>query len=402
MLRAERCSDSSRRARACASSRELGELRLALLARAVELGAHVEDGVALDDHAVPELLDVGHQRPVLAAGEVEVLVAAEQVAERFGGEQRLEGVERPALVDVDQPPLEHRAALGQVVLGQDQLGARAVELAREPADLPLDLVHDPLGGLALALEVAELVVDVVHLALEPLLLLLQPVALAADLLEALAAALEVGVLGVERGARATSGKTREGREHASEAKGHAGRPLRSLGLRTSAVPYTCRRCRPTLTRLPPSPSITPNTTMTTIWNGLEEDQAGECAAGPVAEEQVAGVAEHQRQQPAEQPLERALEQERPADEPVGGADQPHDRDLAGPLEQGEPDGDADDHHRHRGEGEPDHQPDDAGDVAQVVELLHPFPPEPDVVDEAEAAEPLGHALHGRGVAICPP
>ena len=61
--------------------RELGDLRLALLARAVELRAHVKDGVALDDHAVPELLDVGHQRPVLPAGEVEILVAAEQVSE---------------------------------------------------------------------------------------------------------------------------------------------------------------------------------------------------------------------------------------------------------------------------------------------------------------------------------
>ena len=130
VLRAERCSDASRRARACGQVGELGDLRLALLARAVELGPHVEDVVPLDDHAVPELLDVRHQGPVLPAGEVEVLVAAEQVAERLGGEQRLEGVERPALVDVDQPALEHGAPLGQVVLGQDQLGARAVELAR--------------------------------------------------------------------------------------------------------------------------------------------------------------------------------------------------------------------------------------------------------------------------------
>ena len=86
---------------------------------------------------------------------------------------------------------------------------------------------------------------------------------------------------------------------------------------------------------------------------LEEDQVGERPAGPVAEEQVAAVTEHQGQESAEQALERALEQERAADEPVGGPDQPHDRDLAGPLEQGEPDGDTDDHHRHRGEGQPD-------------------------------------------------
>ena len=95
---------------------ELGVLRLPLLASAIELLADVEQVVALLHHAVPELFDVAHQGAVLPAGEVQVLVPAQEVAERFGGEQGLEGVERAPLVDVHQPALQHRAALGEVVL----------------------------------------------------------------------------------------------------------------------------------------------------------------------------------------------------------------------------------------------------------------------------------------------
>jgi hypothetical protein len=91
-------------------------------------------------------------------------------------------VKRAAFVDVHQPALEHRAALGEIVLGQDQLGAGPVELGRESPNLALDLVDDSLGGFALALEIAQLIVDVVHLALQPLALALQAVAFGADFL----------------------------------------------------------------------------------------------------------------------------------------------------------------------------------------------------------------------------
>ena len=199
VVRAVRRSCDSRRARASTSSLNLLYSASRSSRRAVELLADVEQVVALLDHAVPELFDVAHQRAVLPAGEIEVLVPAQEVAERFGGEQGLEGVERAPLVDVHQPALQHRAALGEVVFREDELRAAPVEPAREAPDLALDLVHDLLGGLALALEDVELVVDVVDLALETLLLLLEPVALLADLLQPLAAALHLlGVLGVER------------------------------------------------------------------------------------------------------------------------------------------------------------------------------------------------------------
>jgi hypothetical protein len=91
-------------------------------------------------------------------------------------------MESAPLVDVYQASLEHRSPLGQVVLGQDQLGTRSVELGGKPSDLAFDLVHDPLSGFALALEVAELVVHIVYLSLKPLPLTLQAVPLGADFL----------------------------------------------------------------------------------------------------------------------------------------------------------------------------------------------------------------------------
>ena len=122
--------------------------------------------------------------------------------------------------------------------------------------------------------------------------------------------------------------------------------------------------------------------------GPEEEQSAERAAGGVAEEAVPGVAEDQREEAAEQALERAFEQEGAADEPVGGPHQAHDGDLPRPLEDGEPDGDADDHDGDGGEGQADHQADQAGHVAELVEPLDPVSPVAHVVDEAEAPDPL--------------
>ncbi len=116
----------------------------------------------------------------------------------------------------------------------------------------------------------------------------------------------------------------------------------------------------------------------------------------VAEQQIPRVAERQREQSAEQALERALEQKGAADEPVGRADQPHDRDLAGPLENGEPDGDADDDHRDAGEGEADHHAHQPGHVAELVQPLHPVAAVANVVHEPEPPDSLSHALHAGG------
>src|SRR6185503_15839318 len=69
----------------------------------------------------------------------------------------------------------------------------------QASDLALDLAHDPLGGLALPLQVAQLVVHVVHLTLQPLPLAFQPVSFGPDLLESAATFLQVrGALSLQR------------------------------------------------------------------------------------------------------------------------------------------------------------------------------------------------------------
>ena len=160
---------------------------------------------------------------VLLAREVEVLVAAQQVAERLDGEQHLVHVQLAALVDVDEPPLQHRVPLGEVVLGEDQLGGVAVELGGEAADLPVDLVDDAMGAFALALEVAELVLHVLDLALQSLLLDLEPVPLGPDLFEPAAGGLDGVALGVKRGWR--SGQRAAGRSRRGAAPGPGSRVL---------------------------------------------------------------------------------------------------------------------------------------------------------------------------------
>ena len=135
------------------------------------------------------------QSSVLPAGEVEVLVPGEQVAEGLRLEQDLEGVERPALVNVHQAALQDRATVGQVILRQGELGAGALQLVAQPAHLPVDLVDDPVGGLPLPLDIVQLAPGVAHLIFEPLLLPSQPLSLRPDLVQPLAGLLHLGVLG---------------------------------------------------------------------------------------------------------------------------------------------------------------------------------------------------------------
>src|SRR5436190_23980855 len=77
---------------------------------------------------------------------------------------------------------------------------------------------------------------------------------------------------------------------------------------------------------------------------------------PAVDEGVRAVGEPDRDQPAEHSFDRPLQQERAADEAVGGAHESHDGDLAAALEYGHADGGADDDDCHHREGRPDHEP----------------------------------------------
>ena len=177
------------------------ELGLALFPPAIELLLDDDQLTALSLNPVPEPLHVGEQCPILAARQKKVLVPGQQVRERLGGQEHLKGVERSPLVDIDQPPLQHRPPISQVVLGQGQLPAGVVELTAQPADLPLQFVDEPIGRFALPLQVVELPAGIPDLALEPFLVLPEPITLGPDLLQPLPALLEIGgLLGRQRGA----------------------------------------------------------------------------------------------------------------------------------------------------------------------------------------------------------
>ena len=156
----------------------VGEVDVAQqLARALGLAspqgvARVHQRLPLPRDAVLQLGHVVGEQPILLGHQKEVFVARQQVAEALGGEQHLVGVEGAALGDVHQPALEHGALFGEGVLGEDQVHRHLIDLEAEPADLAVQLVHDAVGGVALALQIGDLVGDRVGLGAQPLQLLL--------------------------------------------------------------------------------------------------------------------------------------------------------------------------------------------------------------------------------------
>src|SRR6266566_3655188 len=114
---------------------------------------------------------------------------------------------------------------------------------------------------------------------------------------------------------------------------------------------------------------------------------------PAVDERVRAVRQRHRRQSTEHSLERALQQKRAPHEAVGRAHQAHDGDLAAALQHRHADRRADDDDRHGGEGRAHDEPHGGRDLAQPIELLHPVAPEPHVVHEPEATQPLGDVVH---------
>src|SRR6185295_10777260 len=65
------------------------ELGFALLPPAIELILHRDELASLGPDPIPEPLDVHHERAILAARQEEILVAGQQIGERFGAQHHL-------------------------------------------------------------------------------------------------------------------------------------------------------------------------------------------------------------------------------------------------------------------------------------------------------------------------
>src|SRR6266436_5593785 len=205
--------------------------------------ARIHEELALPLDAAPQLVHVVREQPVLLGDEMEVLVARQQVAETFGGEQHLPTVQRPPLVDIHEPPLQNRALLKERVLGDQQVNRDLVDLPAESRDLAVQLVDDTIGRLLLRFDVCDFVGERVRLRAEPRQLLLDFRALAADALEAALVLLHLLLV------RRALGDGWCGHKH----RYHAPRTTHRL--------HTRFRCLPTLIVLPNSPISAPNAMM---------------------------------------------------------------------------------------------------------------------------------------------
>ena len=154
----------------------------ALVLAAPQGVARVHQRLALARDAALQLEHVVGEQPVLAADEVEILVARQQVPEALGREQDLVGIERSAFVDVHETALQHGALLFERVLREQQVHGRAIDLVGQAVDLAVELVHDAVGGLLLPLDVRELVGKRMNLGAQSLELLLDLGPFAPDVL----------------------------------------------------------------------------------------------------------------------------------------------------------------------------------------------------------------------------
>ena len=104
------------------------QLDLALFSAATEFALYLHHLLPLPLHPVPQILDFAKQRFILSAGEIQIFIAAEKIAEGFGRQENLEIVQRPPLVDVHQASGHHGPLFREVVFRQCQVSAYPVNL----------------------------------------------------------------------------------------------------------------------------------------------------------------------------------------------------------------------------------------------------------------------------------
>src|SRR3990172_3633164 len=232
-----------------------------------QLVLDAEQLATLAGDAASQRIHRAHQGPILARHQVEVLVPAQQVAERLGREHHLEGPEGPALVDVGQTAVQDGPLLGQGVLGEREVEGHRVERRPHAADLAVQLVHQAIGSTLLALDVGQLADDVVGPPAQPAQLGLQLLPFLTNGVEAspVGPDLPVEVLGLGGCGCADEQQQRDGdrktlsviRGPLSVREGGDGKRTTENGQRS----HPRARCRRRLWALASNPRAVPNRTM---------------------------------------------------------------------------------------------------------------------------------------------
>src|SRR5450759_3444018 len=192
---------------------------------------------------VVQLVETVHQALVSQGQQVQVLVPRDELSHRLRGEQHFGGIERTPLVDLDQPPLQHRALHPRLALRLLEVAGGRLHFVRDCDELLVEGLHHARGRVVLLVEKIHFVADFVCGVLEPAHFFLELVALGADAgkLIALRVHPRFGALGL------LSWQVRTKQQRAER-----DRVRRAAQIR--------RRCLPTETRLPSTPITAPPTT----------------------------------------------------------------------------------------------------------------------------------------------
>ncbi len=190
-----------------------------------------------------QIVETVNQALVSQGQQVEIFVPRDELPDGLRGEQHLGGIERPPLVDLDQPPLQHRALHRGFALRLLEVVGGRLHLVRDCDHLLVEGLHHARGRVVLLVEKIHFVADLVGCVLEPAHFLLELVALGANAGELIA-------LCVNPRFRALGLLSRQQRSEQQRAEGN--RVRRAAQIR--------RKCLPTEKRLPSTPITAPPTT----------------------------------------------------------------------------------------------------------------------------------------------
>ena len=210
----------------------------------------------LRDQVYRQRADLVRLRSAVEENRTQKQVEEDRLA-RLRGEQRFGGIERAALVDVHEAPLQRGAPRLELALLGVHPQRRLVHVARDRGELSIEGLDDALRRLALAVEVGHLVGQLVHVALKIRHPALELRALAPDAVQLLALRTDPrlrrlcaqwsGVRDAEHAQR---------RDHQPDA--------------TPRATHTRRRCLPTDTALPSSPISAPNNSPSNATRGVKK------------------------------------------------------------------------------------------------------------------------------------